>query len=84
MDFPFKNDETALRHMEHAELIAIGTANGGSFHSQFTGVTQVLTLRRPALDHKARQACIQVRLRAARTRSVTCSSYMVSLQLTAV
>ncbi|KAH9925242.1 RNA12 protein-domain-containing protein [Fomitopsis serialis] len=27
MDFPFKNDETALRHMEHAELIAIGTEN---------------------------------------------------------
>ncbi|CCM03851.1 uncharacterized protein FIBRA_06000 [Fibroporia radiculosa] len=28
LDFPFKNDETALRHMEHAELIAIGTENG--------------------------------------------------------
>jgi hypothetical protein len=24
----FKNDETALRSMEHAELIAIGTDNG--------------------------------------------------------
>ncbi|PCH38691.1 hypothetical protein WOLCODRAFT_131000 [Wolfiporia cocos MD-104 SS10] len=28
MDFPFKNDESPLRHMEHAELIAIGTENG--------------------------------------------------------
>ncbi|KAI0928247.1 hypothetical protein AcW1_005551 [Taiwanofungus camphoratus] len=28
MDFPFKNDEAPLRHMEHAELIAIGTENG--------------------------------------------------------
>jgi len=28
LDFPFKNDETPLRHMEHAELISIGTENG--------------------------------------------------------
>ena len=28
MDFPFKGDETPLRHMEHAELISIGTVNG--------------------------------------------------------
>lgn len=28
MDFPFKGDETPLRHMEHAELITIGTVNG--------------------------------------------------------
>ncbi|KAI0747869.1 exonuclease [Daedaleopsis nitida] len=28
MDFPFKGDETPLRHMEHAELITIGTLNG--------------------------------------------------------
>ncbi|KAI0721515.1 exonuclease [Cerioporus squamosus] len=27
-DFPFKGDETPLRHMEHAELITIGTHNG--------------------------------------------------------
>jgi len=27
-DFPFKGDESALRSMEHAELIAIGTNNG--------------------------------------------------------
>lgn len=30
LDFPFKNDEASLRHMEHAELIAIGTENGRS------------------------------------------------------
>lgn len=28
MDFPFKGDETALRNMEHAELISITTING--------------------------------------------------------
>ncbi|EIN07712.1 hypothetical protein PUNSTDRAFT_114198 [Punctularia strigosozonata HHB-11173 SS5] len=28
IDFPFKGDETALRSMEHAELVAIGTDNG--------------------------------------------------------
>ncbi|RPD65868.1 exonuclease [Lentinus tigrinus ALCF2SS1-7] len=28
VDFPFKGDETPLRHMEHAELITIGTVNG--------------------------------------------------------
>lgn len=28
IDFPFKGDETALRSMEHAELIGIGTNNG--------------------------------------------------------
>ena len=28
MDFPFKGDETPLRHMEHAELITIGTLDG--------------------------------------------------------
>lgn len=28
MNFPFKGDETALRNMEHAELIAISTHNG--------------------------------------------------------
>lgn len=27
-EFPFKGDESALRSMEHAELIAIGTQNG--------------------------------------------------------
>jgi len=27
LDFPFKGDETALRSMEHAELISIGTHN---------------------------------------------------------
>ncbi|RDX48409.1 exonuclease [Lentinus brumalis] len=27
-DYPFKGDETPLRHMEHAELITIGTHNG--------------------------------------------------------
>ena len=30
MDFPFKGDETPLRHMEHAELITIGTLNGAN------------------------------------------------------
>lgn len=33
MDFPFKNDEAPLRHMEHAELIAIGTENGETYES---------------------------------------------------
>ena len=28
LEFPFKGDETPLRHMEHAELITIGTLNG--------------------------------------------------------
>ncbi|KAF9532412.1 RNA12 protein-domain-containing protein [Crepidotus variabilis] len=28
LEFPFKGDETALRSMEHAELIAIGTKDG--------------------------------------------------------
>lgn len=28
LDFPFKGDESALRSMEHAELIAIGTKDG--------------------------------------------------------
>ena len=28
LECPFKGDETALRHMEHAELITIGTLNG--------------------------------------------------------
>lgn len=28
LDFPFKGDESALRNMEHAELIAIGTKDG--------------------------------------------------------
>ncbi|KAI0079001.1 hypothetical protein K474DRAFT_1592893 [Panus rudis PR-1116 ss-1] len=28
MDYPFKGDETALRNMEHSELISIGTQNG--------------------------------------------------------
>ncbi|KZT03537.1 uncharacterized protein LAESUDRAFT_761884 [Laetiporus sulphureus 93-53] len=28
LDFPFKNDEMPLRHMEHAELISIATENG--------------------------------------------------------
>lgn len=28
LEFPFKGDETALRAMEHAELISIGTHNG--------------------------------------------------------
>ncbi|KAF9036944.1 hypothetical protein BDZ89DRAFT_946218 [Hymenopellis radicata] len=28
LDFPFKGDETPLRNMEHAELIAMGTHNG--------------------------------------------------------
>lgn len=28
VDFPFKGDETALRSMEHAELISISTKNG--------------------------------------------------------
>lgn len=30
MNFPFKGDETALRNMEHAELITITTHNGRS------------------------------------------------------
>lgn len=28
VEFPFKGDETALRAMEHAELISIGTVDG--------------------------------------------------------
>lgn len=28
LEFPFKGDEMALRSMEHAELIAIGTKDG--------------------------------------------------------
>ncbi|KAK7693179.1 hypothetical protein QCA50_002745 [Cerrena zonata] len=28
LEFPFKGDETALRNMEHAELISIATHNG--------------------------------------------------------
>ena len=28
LDFPFKGDENALRNMEHAELISIGTNQG--------------------------------------------------------
>ena len=28
MEFPFKGDEAALRNMEHAELITIGTRDG--------------------------------------------------------
>jgi hypothetical protein len=28
LDFPFKGDEAALRSMEHAELISIGTHHG--------------------------------------------------------
>lgn len=30
VEFPFKGDETALRGMEHAELISIGTTDGES------------------------------------------------------
>jgi hypothetical protein len=32
LDFPFKGDEMPLRSMEQAELIAIGTHNGGFLH----------------------------------------------------
>jgi hypothetical protein len=34
IEFPFKGDDTALRNMEHAELITISTHNGArvSFH----------------------------------------------------
>ena len=28
IDYPFKGDETALRNMEHAELISIGINHG--------------------------------------------------------
>ena len=39
LDFPFKGDENALRNMEHAELISIGTVQGEKYISFLRNVT---------------------------------------------
>ena len=48
MEFPFKGDETPLRHMEHAELITIGTLNGASEYCYTFALEAHAILGRPS------------------------------------
>ncbi len=66
-DYPFKGDETPLRHMEHAELITIGTHNGTQSQMYLRALLAKLE-HRPSIDHQAWKARVQVRVRATRGR----------------
>lgn len=65
IEFPFKGDESSLREMEHAELIAINTQNGERQRSiwRFRGAKISL---RPTFVDQAGKACVPLCLREAR------------------